>query len=187
MARASAHIIDNFLSSDEVENLKTIVDQPGFSWMLCPHSDEEGDSNPQFIHVLYENSHGSFYSSQCAYYLDAFIKRLPIFNIIHAKINLTTRLSEEDNTLGLFHTDVPLEVLHPNYGDVVKTAVYYLNSNNGGTEIEFEDGTEFVDSVANRVVIFPSSTNHRAVRHTKGDYHRIIFNINYIGKEDAPC
>jgi len=177
MAHTSIVIKDNFLPPEEFEFLRGITEKPGFPWMLNPHSDEEGDNNPQFIHVMFENVYGSIHVSQSFEYLVPIINRLNVYNIIFAKLNLTTRLSKNDERRGKYHQDMPLEVLPKTYGNVVHTAVYYLNTNNGRTE--FANG-DYAESIANRLVTFPCGLHHRAVRHDEGDYHRIIFNINYV-------
>jgi hypothetical protein len=51
-----------------------------------------------------------------------------------------------------------------------------MNTNNGYTE--FEDGTK-VESVANRIVTFPSVTKHRAVSQTD-EQRRVVINFNYL-------
>ena len=64
---------------------------------------------------------------------------------------------------------------HHDYDDM-KTAVFYINTNNGYTE--FENGVR-VNSVANRVCIFDSNLRHRGTTHTEGDNQRIVVNFNY--------
>ena len=55
-----------------------------------------------------------------------------------------------------------------------KTAIFYLNTCNGKTVV---NGTE-VESIANRVVIFPANTPHYVISQTDTD-RRIVLNINY--------
>ena len=75
-----------------------------------------------------------------------------------------------------FKTDIPEYTLfHCDYPDI-KTAIFYINTNNGYTE--FESGVR-VSSVANRVCIFDSNFEHRGVGHTLPDPHRIVVNFNY--------
>lgn len=56
------------------------------------------------------------------------------------------------------------------------TSIFYINTNNGFTE--FKDGTK-VDSVANRIVNFPSSMMHRGTSCTDSPV-RIVINLNYL-------
>ena len=64
---------------------------------------------------------------------------------------------------------------HYDYKDM-KTAVFYINTNNGYTE--FESGVR-VSSIANRVCIFDSNLHHRGTTHTEPDPRRIVVNFNY--------
>ena len=57
----------------------------------------------------------------------------------------------------------------------METAIYYVNSNNGYTE--FNDCK--VESVANRMVFFPSNTKHRGVNATNVKA-RYVINFNYF-------
>jgi hypothetical protein len=57
-----------------------------------------------------------------------------------------------------------------------KTAIYYLNTNNGVTM--FEDGTE-IKSVANRMLIFNQNTPHTGTTCTDQKVRSLI-NFNYI-------
>ena len=60
--------------------------------------------------------------------------------------------------------------------DIMTTAIFYLNTNNGATEFKSGEG---VDSIKNRLVVFPKNTYHRAVNQTDTD-KRIVLNFNYI-------
>ena len=64
---------------------------------------------------------------------------------------------------------------HYDYKDI-KTATFYINTNDGYTELE--SGVR-VGSVANRACIFDSTLKHRGVGHTSPDHHRIVVNFNY--------
>ena len=66
-----------------------------------------------------------------------------------------------------FHTDVDYEC---------NTAIFYLNTNNGYTE--FEDGNK-VPSVANRMIIFPSTVRHSGTTCTDAK-RRVLINFNYF-------
>ena len=64
---------------------------------------------------------------------------------------------------------------HRDYADI-KTAIFYINTNNGYTE--FESGVR-VSSVENRVCIFDSNLKHRGATHSEGGQQRIAVNFNY--------
>ena len=60
--------------------------------------------------------------------------------------------------------------------DNQRTGVFYLNTNNGYTY--FESG-ERVDSVENRLLVFPSSKRHAGTTNTDVDY-RCVINLNWF-------
>ena len=65
------------------------------------------------------------------------------------------------------HTDVP-----SNFKS--KTAVYYVNSNDGYTKFE---GNK-IESVANRMIVFDSRINHTGTTCTNTK-RRLVINFNY--------
>ena len=58
--------------------------------------------------------------------------------------------------------------------DSYSTAIFYLNTNNGGTRFE----NDFVQSVANRLVLFDGPLLHETVVQTDSNV-RMLYNINY--------
>mgnify|MGYP000234622155 CR=1 FL=1 len=70
---------------------------------------------------------------------------------------------------------IEVTAFHNDYDDI-KTAVFYINTNNGYTE--FESGVR-VSSVENRVCIFDSNLKHRGTTHSEGGHQRIVVNFNY--------
>ena len=73
-----------------------------------------------------------------------------------------------------FHVDVPWNCM---------TGIYYVNSNDGYTEFK-ESGTK-VESVANRMVTFPSQTLHSGTSCTNAT-RRIAINFVYFAAESIP-
>ena len=65
--------------------------------------------------------------------------------------------------------------MHVDFKDC-KTAIFYLNTNNGYTL--FDKGDK-IPSLENRVVEFDSNLKHCAVDHTDTKY-RIVINFNYL-------
>ena len=95
--------------------------------------------------------------------------KLDIKTLWMARVNVTTGQSE--NFVGSFHSDN-----HKHHKrNYMQVAIYYLNTNNGGTK--FEDGT-FVKSKANRIVIFPRHIEHAGVWCTDRKL-RFVMNLNY--------
>jgi len=87
--------------------------------------------------------------------------------IIRAKTNLFIKQNEPIK-YGM-HLDYPKL-------DNYKILLYYINTNNGGTE--FANG-DFAKSVANRAVIVDGNIEHQTVGQTDADV-RLIININYM-------
>ena len=58
------------------------------------------------------------------------------------------------------------------------TSIFYVNTNNGYTK--FEDGTK-VESVANRMVTFPTNMKHTGTSCTD-EKMRIVINFTYFEK-----
>ena len=84
------------------------------------------------------------------------------------RMRLNLLINRNKHIRGIEHVDEVTENMDHN------TAIFYLNTCNGKTVV---DGTE-VESVANRVVIFPANTPHYVVSQTDTD-RRIVLNINY--------
>ena len=59
---------------------------------------------------------------------------------------------------------------------VKKSAIFYINTNNGLTVLE--DGTE-IKSVANRLLLFNASEPHHSTT-TSNENRRVNINFNYL-------
>tara|TARA_B100000287_G_C20388467_1_gene684571 strand:+ start:52 stop:402 length:351 start_codon:yes stop_codon:yes gene_type:complete len=92
---------------------------------------------------------------------------------IKANLNMPTENIIEHG----YHNDIQ-DGLHL---DFIKTAVYYLNTNNGYTK--FEDGTK-VESVQNRLVVFDNKMKHTGTTCTDKPF-RMVINFNYV--HDPKC
>ena len=165
-------IIDDFLSESDMDNYYNTFTHGGFPWtLLTKLNDNDGPDDFQFAHKYVDN--GEVY--------DGAIEALrPIFReLYHAKyMNKDTEVYrakanlfiKTDTSRGLgFHHDIT------NLGDNYKTAIYYVNNNNGGTR--FEDDT-FVESVRNRALLFNGNIAHETVTQTDTNF-RFNININY--------
>ena len=100
--------------------------------------------------------------------LQKLYKKLGVTNLLNARVNCTTGQSEK--YVSAYHTDFTDE---PNHHT---TAIFYLNTNNGGTQ--FLDGN-FIESRANRAVIFPNHMQHAGVWCTNKKL-RFVANFNFF-------
>jgi hypothetical protein len=75
-----------------------------------------------------------------------------------------------------FHIDIGDLIDKPEKLAQWTTSIFYVNSNNGYTK--FENGS-IVESVANRMVTFPSNMKHTGTSCTD-EQTRIVINFNYF-------
>ena len=164
-------VIDNFLSEYQFKQINNVILTDHFPWYwngeTLPSDDDYYNPNDyQFTHRIFDLSDGgilSDYYSLC----DIIQQRLGVRKLSRIKMNLLPRTFFHRK--GGMHTDL--------WGltSIQKTAIFYGNTNNGWTE--FKKGGK-VKSVANRIVIFDSNTEHTGVTCTN-EKRRVIVNFNY--------
>ena len=97
----------------------------------------------------------------------------PILNVLKptSLIRIKANLVPKDNkiTKHKMHTDVPAPTSS-------KTAVYYVNTNNGFTLFK---KNKKITSEKNKLVMFNSDIEHASTTCTNKDY-RIVLNFNYF-------
>lgn len=162
-------IFDNFLTQDEFSIVKQVLTGPTFPWfqnqyLVTPDDIHQIDDvyNWQFTHTFYKN-----YSVSSEYFpvLDSILVKLNPSAILRIKANLIPKTDQ--SVVYQYHTDIS------NFKG--KTAVFYINNNNGYTV--FRDGTT-VESKENRIVIFDSTLEHTGVSCTDSR-NRCVINFNY--------
>jgi hypothetical protein len=163
-------ILDDVLSYNDFIKIKEFVMGVEIDWHYMPYKVspftpvEDGANlfDFQLVHLFYGQ-----YSplSEHINIIDPLIKVLEPSAILKIKANLVP--ATEKNILFGYHTD------YQNFNG--KTAIFYINDNNGYTQ--FENGDR-VDSVANRLIIFDPSMKHAGSSCTdqKG---RFLINFNY--------
>ena len=163
-------IEDNFLKQEKFDKLQKLMGEPSlFPWFYNEIIVFEDDVDKfQFIHVFYDKY---MPLSSCSNELDSIINIIQPLTIYRIKANLLTRTSNIIENQ--FHVDIGIseEKLKQ-----LTTAIFYVNTNNGYTK--FEDGTK-VESVANRMVTFPSNLKHRGTSCTD-EKTRVVINFNYF-------
>jgi len=166
-------ILEDFLPKDIFERIQhtLIGDDCQFPWYY--NNTKTTRSNPteltnfQFTHTFFDNNMET--SNYYRHLIFPFPSLLKAEAIIRVKANLTgVTPNFPEKSISGFHTDIS--------GANNKTAVYYVNTNNGKTI--FPNGTE-IDSVANRIVIFHGSEQHAAVSSTDQQV-RCVINFNYF-------
>ena len=158
-------VIDNALDAKTFMQVQRHMMSNQYAWNFgegVSHTTSTGDF--QFFHTIHE---GPYVDSPNDYQLVyPLMEVLQPQSIVRIKANLLTRTTEH--------------IVHGMHNDVFMpfalTAIYYVNTNNGYTI--FEDGDQ-VESVANRMVIFPANLKHTGTS-CSDDKARIVINFNYF-------
>ena len=158
-------VTDNFLPEDLFNEIKDIMMVGGhLEWYYNSFVGYKEDENEhfQFTHKIYMDNEprSNFY-----HVLKPVIDIINPKSLIRIKANLSPRAASIQEQA--WHTDVDYDC---------KTAVLYMNDNNGYTI--FEDGTK-VESKANRFVEFDSQLKHSGTTHTDSKV-RVVINFNYF-------
>ena len=168
----SIKVYDDLLSKEELNKIQNIFCGQEVDWHYSKTLDEGmheyGEKyNWQMGHVCYN------YDRPLTKHFDNVVPILGdienkerVNSLIRVKANLNART--RTNMRSGFHIDFHYE--HS------RTAIFYVNTNNGYTE--FEDGTK-VESKENRIVIFPTLTKHSGVTCTNKQ-NRVVINFNYF-------
>ena len=92
--------------------------------------------------------------------------------LLRMKVNVTPY------TGGRYRSNYHVDYTTGNAGATLGySCVYYLNTCSGGTE--FEESGKFVQSIANRAVVFPSYLRHTGISQDDTKY-RYVINMNYL-------
>lgn len=164
-------IYDNYLPDDYFKYLKGMLlnSDANFSWNYSDFVVDENNKDVnefQFAHIFYQHN----------------VPVSPFFNelaIIFQKLNPLTLIKVKANLL-------PKTTNHIEHGmhvDIVgsncqnlRTSILYINTNNGYTL--FEDNTK-INSVENRMVIFPTHMRHTGATCTD-EKIRVVINFNFL-------
>jgi hypothetical protein len=168
-------IIDNFLEFNDFQRIKDTMFSNKIYWYYANGVVPEDTAlckpnfNTQMYHPFYSDEAGA---SDTFEVLNPIIKKLNFKRLIKCKANLL--LCTETPQIHGFHMDLC------DYPDIIsqsKTAVFYVNTNNGSTV--FEKYGKRVTSVENRIAIFDATEIHSGSTCTD-QKSRIVININYI-------
>ena len=177
-------IHDNFLDDEDYQNLKLAFCTSEVDWkwndsvVYSDHRDHV--YNFQFVHTIHHNSEFVSEWSKLTY---------PILSNLKAKVLLRIKANLNVRTPTIierkYHNDMNMDFIQTGYPSFpidttdhipYKTAIYYVNSNDGYTL--FECGKK-IESVSNRIVIFPGKLKHAGTTCTN-EKIRVVLNINYI-------
>ncbi len=165
-------IIDDYLNKDDFNFVHNTLNNEQFLWewrKVANHNSKNYGEDFQFMHFFIE--YGKPFYVNASLLPSIIIQRYAQgenkkFRISRAKANLFIKTSEQPKQLG-FHKDIT-------DSDNFLTTILYLETSNGYTE--FKDGTK-IDSVKNRVAIFPANLEHQTVTQTDTLF-RTNINVN---------
>ena len=159
-------IIDNFLEKEQFEKIQQTMMGVDFPWYYQKNSNYKEDGLSQLTHGFYNYELSKRANSPFLEILTPILKKLDAVGLIRIKANLTYPAKAHQE----IHTDFPFKN--------VMTAIYYINSNNGGTRIK-QKKDKIVKSIENRMVIVSVDTPHTVIRHTNSKVGRFVINFNY--------
>jgi len=167
-------IFDNFLAEDDFAKLQDAILDPWFPWFYNDHTTYETVDQStaniydlQFIHFFYRH-----HAPQGRFEIvDPILQKIRPGAIIRIKANLNPITHERI----IYEKHVDQSYLK------CKTAVFYVNTNNGVTILD--DGTE-IASIANRLLVFDSDIWHTGTSCTDTKV-RCVINFNFV--EETSC
>jgi len=163
-------ILDNFLDTSVFNALKKKIMSSEILWEYCEHivTVEDDDDKFQFVHNFFRSK--GLGPTPTLHFLHPILYKINPKEIFRIKANLLTKTPEiEPNT---FHNDLHVVDLVLPW----TTSIFYMNTNNGYTE--FETGAK-VESVENRMLVFPAEMKHRGTSCTDENV-RVVINFNYL-------
>tara|TARA_B100001250_G_C19705406_1_gene746701 strand:+ start:673 stop:1209 length:537 start_codon:yes stop_codon:yes gene_type:complete len=158
-------VVDDFCDKDYFKFLQDQVMSHDFPWLYqaeVANPGENKDEDFYFTHRIFENNNPiSTFFNPC----EKLFQDLDVKAVVRARVLLFVNQGKK-----IIHDD------HIDFYFPHKTALLYLNTNNGSTG--FKDGTR-VDSIENRVVLFDGSTPHNSSTCTDQKV-RVVFSVNYF-------
>ena len=142
--------------------------------LKCEEEDTPKKYQYMFVHQFFDSNFGITTNQENWKLIQPLRDKLSAGSYFRIKANLYP-VVEKVYTHG-FHVDLP----YPN----VLSAIYFVNSNNGYTYFK-GDKLIKVESVKNRLVIFPNGLLHSGTTCTDKKA-RVVINFNYICDPDHP-
>ena len=158
-------IKDNVLDISDHNKIHDTLLSDEFPWFYKKEQVQGSNDHSFFAHTFY-------------YGIDGYNETVDLIRPLINSLNITAVVSIRANML-INKGQAFMSDWHQDFGHLdsneIKTAIYYVNTNNGYTELR-DYGK--VESVANRLVTFPNKMDHRAVAQTDEE-SRVVINFNY--------
>lgn len=173
----NVEVIDNFLDNDSFSKVQQFFCNDLIDWHYNTTvvSDTESDSidNFQFIHIFYRDGLPSS---------NHYKEIIPLLTQLKARVLFSVKSNLNVRTPEIIKRNLHIDDQFfdaDNKPISFKVGVYYLNDNDGYTYFE---GGEKIETVANRMVIFPSNVLHAGTTCTN-QKTRVVLNFNYLSYE----
>tara|TARA_R100000458_G_scaffold46616_1_gene45143 strand:+ start:668 stop:1159 length:492 start_codon:yes stop_codon:yes gene_type:complete len=154
-------VIANYLNTEEHLKIKNFVESSDIDWYFNKNTTHHKNSPFQYVHPLYNadvpRNHINI--------LNPILSKIQPLSLIRAKVNCTFKTNEHVDTGS--HNDYS--------NDSLKSAVYFVNNNNGYLKIK----DQIIKSKANTICIFDSNILHSGFTCTDED-RRLVINICYV-------
>ena len=161
--------IHNFLEKEKFLKVKNIITNQEFPWFYKGVNTEI--KGGFFMHSFFnENRINSRFYYECLTNIFEKIKPRALLEV-RANLLLSSLFYNEKSR---WHIDF----YHENY-----TAVFYLNTTEGGTELKNNDKVEFIKAEENKILIMKGNVEHRAILSPDIE-KRYIINLNYFGEKN---
>jgi len=164
-------IVDNYLEADLYNKISNFLksDKPNWFFASQDTSDFSKNKNGFFQHCFYNNNQPL--SAKFFELMEPVLLKLKADACIQIRSNLNFR--DIDAIECGWHMD--------GYNPAATTGILFLTNCNSKTVLRTKDGDVFVDSIENRMLLFPQNTEHKVIYQT--DVHkRYVINFNYFGE-----
>jgi len=158
------------LSKEQFGKIEEEIMGRNFPWFYNDAIVYDGDGKYQFVHMMYlEGKQNSEY----------FPIIIPIIEKLDCWILLSAKINSLGRTESIVENSMHIDLMNKSYLNTnpFKTAIFYLNNNNGYTK--FETG-EKVTSEKNKLIVFDGNKRHTGTSNSCEAKRRVILNINYI-------
>mgnify|MGYP003672464836 FL=1 len=163
------NVIKFFMEPEFFKSLTKLINDQDFNWHYRKNMTDKANVGDLgfFTHSFY-NEH-KINSDYYFKYIIPILKKLNTSAVIQVRANMSPSVFYKNKKSG-WHTDYPF---------LSKTAIFYLNNCDGGTELKINNKIVFVKAEANKMLIFDSNTLHRGTTSKNSDF-RYIINFNYF-------
>ena len=159
------NIYKNFISKKDSNLINKYFLSNSFPWYYIPNQcDYNKEDTPFLSHNFFKDEQ---VSSSGMFLIESIIKKLKIKKLLNVRANLCLK----GDTKCSWHVDKFTDNLKH------KTAIYYVNTNNGYTEFK----NKKIKCEQNKIIIFNADKKHRSVGQTDTNTRMVInFNYEYI-------